>query len=566
MSKFFRLKLYQKNFDGIVAEGEVKELITNVLKESGIYDESKEGYEKEPYRVVDCDFDGGLIHLTVTGDDSFDVELDEQLSNEFVIQVEMQNIKRWDPMHYSEAYVADTDCAWEIEYSGLRGRAVIRSGESKYPKEWQVFMDIIDAFTDRSDPEPDRICLAASYLDELKAGHSSGGENGITVSPSDTAKAIKMVSVLSEMGMPDDVTAAALMHLASYEDGFDEDFVTENYDMAILELMGLLGDIVNSPFNKDKKRSDYSEDDWHWELVNRVKESDSLYFKRVVLAEAMAELSLMRNSGSGTGDEFAAYYAGLLNALRPLEKDPKSKNVYKELSDVYKEIFVTFEIDSTGGMLYQYQSDAACIALKRGEYDWRTVTGTPHGTGIRKDLALFIASLWKREADEMILRDGNRENTYDVGNLKVLKAAVHKFSEKKDKAGKDLVRQILIRMMTEKEQILTAVRAAAVDRNRLENGAIENVNDVPLSFLGIESQDGKTYAALFTSMEERNEIDESDITGVPVSMVFEFVKEMAHLDGVVIDPFSDDLKLSNEEISDLLTLEKAERIKSDTAS
>ena len=570
MSIFFRLKLYGK-FQGIPDDLEDREMIAEVLRESGIYDDTVEGsYEKEPYRVVECGFEDGLIRIRTKGDWIFDTLLDAQLSNEFVIQMEMQRVKSWDPMRYSEAFKAGRDCAWELEYSGLEGRPVTRSGEGKYPREWLRFLDIIEAFISDYETEPGDVHVAAEYADGI------GG--------TDSTETIDMVAALAGMGVPEEVVAAGVLHMAAKRErvGIDPDLIKDKYDLPMFQMLDLLGDNEEGYYQREKKRGDYTDEEWRWETVSRVSEEDSVYYREIILAEAFAELSAMRaeelerNGGRveaadrvKSTDPIGAYYAALVKALKPLDEKENCHRVYKDFVNLYKELFVSYKLDSTGGYLYQTQSDAAGVVLKRGEYDWKTMSDQKipeRAVPVKKELALFIASMWKREADEMLVRDGNQEGSYDVPDLKVLKISIHKFDKDKTKKNRKVVESVMKRMVGSGEQILAAVRTGPEEQELLEKGYIEEAEDIPMSFLGIEDEGEKTFAALFTSMEERGDVPEEDITGVPLEKVMSIVKEMEHIDGIIIDPFTEPFIYTNEQISDFLTLVKAEQIKQDTAS
>jgi|GEM_PF-4180641 len=546
MSDFLKIRLYAKD-TGYIGESEVEALISSVLMENGMLDEegAPKDYKKKPIRTIDVTLDEGIVTIKSAGDLTFTATLDEQLSNEFVIQVEMQNIKRWNPMRYSDAYAADLDCAWELEYTGLHGACARLSGKGTYPKEWRPLMDIIEAFGNRNAKNRKGVYTAAKYYDEL-TGQSS-------------AKAALMTAALSGMGMPEDVVAAGLLHLAAKEKGFSRDFVAENYDPAIIRLMIELGD-VTAPGTEEPEPED-TPDDPRWETVKRVRASGSLYLKRVALADCLSDLIILsRENKDGVSDaKLGAYYAGMVTSLGDLEKDKASEREYREMVDLYKEVFVAYKIDSENGIIYQFQGDTASVALRRGEYEWKPcgLDSVPdQASPLSKDLALFIAGLWKREADEALVRDGNRNGKYDVPDMHVLKVAIHKAAETETKHSKNIAASVLLRMIKEGEQILTPMQAGIREKAMIESGNVQNVKGVPVSFLGIEEPGkDKTYAAVFTSMDEIGDIDGENVTGIPVKTVFRFVKEMGDLDGVIVDPFSDSFIVSKEKMSELLAEE-----------
>ena len=110
----------------------------------------------------------------------------------------------------------------------------------------------------------------------------------------------------------------------------------------------------------------------------------------------------------------------------------------------------------------------------------------------------------------------------------------------------------VVRGFTEDEQLLTAIKADEPEIDLIENGEVDNVEQIPVSFLGLEDEDGGVMAAVFTSMDELGEVDGDDIEAIPVKMIFQFIKSMGRLDGIIIDPFSDRFVITKEKIAEIL--------------
>ncbi|MBR3147429.1 MAG: SseB family protein [Eubacterium sp.] len=516
----------------------------------------------EPYRVVNVDIEDGSVKLKSeesASENSFEVKLGEQMSNEFLIQTERLEIRKWNPMYYSPAYAGEYKCSWVLDYSGLNGESTMRSGVGTYPKKWQMLMDLIDSLNDRKKLLQENAGIASEYAGQMISGKPGSAEAAAVSGVLDT------VNILSAMQMPQDVIAAGILR-SIFKAGFDADadpaagpdstgaagFARENFDKTVSDMLALFGD--ETGMEPAVRRV---------ALIEKVKSSDSLYFKRLVLAETLSDLVSVKakmDMGKGFDDpamekgEMGIYYAQMISALEILGGDKKAGAMYQKLIDLYKTVFVSYYLDSVNGVIYQTQGGAAGVALKRGEYDWYAMDGDipPEAEFIRKDLALFLAGLWRREADETLVKDGNKAGVYDVPDITVMKVVMGKAASEKDHKDNEVVLSVLRRMISEDEQILTPMRAEEPDMELIENGEIEDVNSIPVSFLGLEADDGKTMAAVFTSLEELGEIDGADVEAIPVRMIFEFVRHMKRLDGIMIDPFSDRFTISKDKIAEIL--------------
>lgn len=507
--------------------------------------------ERLPVRTISVFLSDGIVRIESVSDDaiqSFKVELNEQLSNEFLIQTELLRIKEWNPLYYSPAYSGGYRCSWVLEYEGLKGDNVVHSGDGKYPKAWETLMDLIDSMNDHGSLTQETLRIAGDYADEAF---------GV-----DVADTMEVVHLLTQMKMPQEVIAAGIFHEISKVQYLDMEYIGNHFDRVVIDLLGEFGD-----------ESDLSPDEQKIALIEKVRASESLYFKRLVLAEVLSDIiSIKAKLDAGLGfdesvlekDDLGVYYAEMISALGKLEGDPKAGALYSRLVDLYKTVFVSYYLDSVGGVIYQTQGTMAGVMIKRGDYDWHAISGnmSPSAQPLSKETALYLAKLWRHEADEVLVRDGNKAGDHDVSDIKVLKIIMEKVSREskgKSKARKAEERKdnetalsVLKRMILEEEQIFAPLRATEPDLELIQNSGIEDVNQVAVSFLGLEDDEGKTMAAVFTSMDELGEIDGSDIEAIPVKMLFEFVKSMSRLDGLIIDPFSDRFTISKEKIAEVL--------------
>lgn len=512
-------------------------------------EQNTEEQKKTLIRSIKVTLKDGLAGIeSVSADPALDFtcELNEQLTNEFLIQTEMLDIRSWTPMRYSPMYAGDMRCSWVLEFCGLKGESVMHAGNDTYPKGWSVLMDVIDAFGDTGFVRQESVRMAADLIDRTRG--------------TDIAGVTDMVNILSAMQMPQDVIAAGIFRTMMRAGDLDMDYVRGHFDRTVADLLGEYGD--ETGMEPEEKRV---------ALIEHVKASGSRYFKILALAEVLSDLIAVKaglDRGEGfcdpimTREEMGVYYAEMISALDILDSDNRAGITYSRLVDLYKTIFVSYSLDSIRGAIYQTQGDAAGVMLKRGEYDWRPIDYVPDDVApVSKKFALFLAGLWRREADEKLVRDGNLEGAQDVSDITVLKIVMEKSTGKQTRKDNKVAISILKRMISEDEQLLTAIRAGELEMDLIENNEVEDTSQVPVSFLGLEDEDGGVMAAVFTSIDELGEINGDDIEAVPVKMIFEFVKNMRRLDGIIIDPFTDRFIITKEKIEEVLDeLEKSDQI------
>lgn len=561
MRTYFTLDLYMLEDEQIdnVPEDERIQLGPDAGQEEPGTDDENAGDAEgagapQPYRSVTVTLDKGRMVIKSVSDDPYDdyeEEYPEQLTNEFLIQTELLEIRKWDPMHYSPAFAGNNICSWELDYNGLKGGEAVRSGKGTYPKGWPLLVDLIDAYNEKGERRQESVHIAAEYAAKLiNDGRPDGTGAPSEISP--VTKAVDMVNILAAMRMPQDVVAAGVLRVVSDEPGYDPEFARKGFDGPVGELLDEYVDDTGLP--PDEKRR---------ALIDSVKMSESMYFKKIVLAEVLADLIRIKAGMDDKGEfsdpvmskeEMGLYYAEVISALSDLDSDERAGMIYSVLVDMYKSVFVSYSLDSVRGTIYQMQGTMAGVMLKRGEYDWRTMQGSvpDDACPVSKDLALFLADRWRRQADEELVHDGNKAGFRDVPDLKVLKVVMGRTQGKKARKDNKVVLSVMKRMVDEGEQMLAALHAGAKELRLIERGDIDDVANIPVSFLGLEDDEGNKMAAVFTSMEETDEIDDEDIEAVPVKTLLRFVKHMDRLDGVIIDPFSDRFLITKEKIAEML--------------
>ena len=70
----------------------------------------------------------------------------------------------------------------------------------------------------------------------------------------------------------------------------------------------------------------------------------------------------------------AWYYSGLVDAFYEMQNYPETEELYWEMNNLYKDLFVSFYIDEENGLLYQADAGGELHILKKGKPEWKTQT------------------------------------------------------------------------------------------------------------------------------------------------------------------------------------------------
>lgn len=101
----------------------------------------------------------------------------------------------------------------------------------------------------------------------------------------------------------------------------------------------------------------------------------------LVLADKVSNLRSMARDHAQVGealwDRFHApkeqqswYYSVSQDALQPMVDDPDAREVYWEMTALYKDLFVSYGLDTTGEVLYQYAAHGEAYRLHREHPYW----------------------------------------------------------------------------------------------------------------------------------------------------------------------------------------------------
>lgn len=110
--------------------------------------------------------------------------------------------------------------------------------------------------------------------------------------------------------------------------------------------------------------------------------------KMLAIADKVANMRNMLRDYKMIGDELwkrfnapkdyqAWYYSNLNDGLAELQTYPETVDIYWEMTNLYKELFVIYLVDDSKGLLYQLSANGEHYILKKGKPQWNKLEGNP---------------------------------------------------------------------------------------------------------------------------------------------------------------------------------------------
>ncbi len=182
---------------------------------------------------------------------------------------------------------------------------------------------------------------------------------------------LAVMNILDSMGADNDLLIAGVLH-----------DVLEDTDTTIVELANNFGAAVAtlvSSHTEDKSKS-WAErkSDTIVELqeaprrVKMLVMADVVANSRDMLAGVLREGERFWDRFNATKEEKAWYYSELQDALYELQEDEATRQVYWEMVNLYKDIFVEFYYDDVEQCLYQVSVHGVVFRLTRKNPDWQS--------------------------------------------------------------------------------------------------------------------------------------------------------------------------------------------------
>lgn len=161
--------------------------------------------------------------------------------------------------------------------------------------------------------------------------------------------------------------------------------VLEDTETEVTEIVALFGSDVAELVKSHSEDKSKSWDERKQTAIKELKEG-SEQLRMLVMADKVSNLrSLLRDYqrlGDAVWSRFNApkekqawYYSEIQDALYELQFYENTKNVYWEMVDMYKDIFVTYKQEPERGCLYQQDVAGKVYVLKKGKPVWELLEG-----------------------------------------------------------------------------------------------------------------------------------------------------------------------------------------------
>lgn len=209
---------------------------------------------------------------------------------------------------------------------------------------------------------------AIAYAMECHKGASAKGTNLPYI-----LHPIETVQILTRMNADTNLLCAGILH-----------DTLEDTDATLLEIYRRFGADVAALVNahtEDKRRS------WYYRKLYTLTKlpEENIRVKMCAMADKVSNLRRLWSDYKKIGDELwerfnapkemqAWYYSGLVDAFYEMQNYPETEELYWEMNNLYKDLFVSFYIDEEKGVLYQADSGGELHVLKKGKPEWKTQT------------------------------------------------------------------------------------------------------------------------------------------------------------------------------------------------
>lgn len=215
----------------------------------------------------------------------------------------------------------------------------------------------------------DKIRQAIYFATERHAGQCrKGTHTPFIIHPMET------MTILASMKADINLLVAGLLH-----------DTVEDTDTTIEEIRQLFGkDVSELVGGHTEDKSRFWEERKQTEIDDCKAASERL--KMLILADKLANLRSMYVDYREEGEDFwkrfrapkekqAWYYGGVQDALFEMQHYSNTAQAYWEMVDLYKDIFVSFMVDKSKGLLYQICADGESYCLRKGNPEWKPFEG-----------------------------------------------------------------------------------------------------------------------------------------------------------------------------------------------
>lgn len=187
---------------------------------------------------------------------------------------------------------------------------------------------------------------------------------------------IETLQILSSMDADTNLMIAGILH-----------DTIEDTDVTLLDIYDKFGADVAALVNghtEDKRKI------WYMRKLITTDNlpNESIRAKMLTIADKVANMRNMLADHHRIGDELwerfnapkefqAWYYSNLHDGLAELQNYPETADIYWEMTNLYKDLFVTYLLDDNQGLLYQLSANGEHYILKKGKPQWNPLDNNP---------------------------------------------------------------------------------------------------------------------------------------------------------------------------------------------
>ena len=180
---------------------------------------------------------------------------------------------------------------------------------------------------------------------------------------------LEVLQILYSMRADTNVMIAGVLHDTVEDTDTTLDEIREIFGSDVAELVA---------FNSEDKSKSWDERKQHTidELANANER-----VKMLIMADKLSNIRSIARDYKNIGDELwnrfnapkekqAWYYDGILDAIYGMQNHEDCKDVYWELTGLFKDVFVRYYLDCDNQVLYQQSENEVIFYLKKGDSNW----------------------------------------------------------------------------------------------------------------------------------------------------------------------------------------------------
>ncbi len=334
------------------------------------------------------------------------------------------------------------------------------------------------------------------------------------------AHLMEVLQILASIGVSEELQIAGVLHGAAEQNGAVVEIFKMRFGVRAAELLKFYIKGCDT-------------DNWRWKkqfILNELELADR-DTQILVMADAVADLRALtfaylvceeRNwkKLKVTKADLSWYYSEVQDILCDMQDDETAGDLYWEMVNLYKDLFVTYYLDDEEGILYQIAHGLYGYAMTREELMWNQIEDQipEQAEVISRKEAESLEELWTFQKEEPV-----HDETLE-GN-EILEEAISDFRKNEDKESLEYLAEIIARRIEARGHVIMPV----------EDG-VEEGHVAPRT---ITTDDGEVVIAAFTNQTEMKKGPRSEVLSIRIEHLFAVAKELDFVGGVVINPWGE---------------------------